>query len=315
MPNAGRQFNSWQPFLIHDRLTDYNSLINIAKTAKTMTSSPPLALSKQQQNFFNTFGYLVLPGLMKDSIADISAAFEKLYAMDDKEIIDWRHEAHYMQSRRVLLQFIERQPELFALLDHPVINGIFISLLGKDYLYRASEGNIFTGDTYWHSDLYGAFFKYRHIKILMYLEPLDENSGAFRAIPGSHLFGDKFSNLLERYVWKHDENYGLTKNQVPCVTIPTQPGDALVFDYRLKHATSHTKFNRRMFSICASERFADEDLPQLAELVNNFLPMTSGQVYHPNFAAQASESQRMHMDQCIQAAKLIHNGKVGKPVA
>lgn len=280
-----------------------------------MISPQPLPLSKQQQNFFDTFGYLVLPGLMKDNIADISAAFEKLYEMNDKEIIDWRHEAHYMQSRSVLLQFIERQPELFALLDHPAIDGIFSSLLGKDYLYRASEGNIFTGDTYWHSDLYGAFFKYRHVKILLYLEPLDENSGAFRAIPGSHLFGDKFSNLLERYVWKHDENYGLTKDQVPCVTIPTQPGDALVFDYRLKHATSRTQYNRRMFSICASERFAEEDLPKLAELLSGSLSMTAGQTYHPNFMAQASESQRVHLEQCLQASRLIHDGKVGNPVA
>lgn len=280
-----------------------------------MTNPTAFSLTRQQKNFFDTFGYLVLPGLLKDSIDGISSAFEQLYAQDDQEIVDWRHEAHYMKSRKVLLQFIERRPELSALLDHPVVDGIFSSLLGENYLYRASEGNIFTGDTYWHSDLYGAHFKYRHVKILLYLESLDEQSGAFRAIPGSHLFGDKFANLLERYVWKHEENYGLDKDQVPSITVPTQPGDALVFDYRLKHATSHTRNNRRMFSICASQRFDDEDLPILAELVNNFLPMTSGRVYHNDFLKNANETRLARIDQCLQAFSLIHDGKVGKPVA
>lgn len=280
-----------------------------------MTNTTAFSLTRQQKNFFDTFGYLVLPGLLKNSIDGISAAFEQLYAQGDKEIVDWRHEAHYMKSRKVLLQFIERQPELSALLEHPVVDGIFSSLLGENYLYRASEGNIFTGDTYWHSDLYGAHFKYRHVKILLYLEPLDEQSGAFRAIPGSHLFGDKFANLLERYVWKHEDNYGLDKDQVPSITVPTQPGDALVFDYRLKHATSHTRNNRRMFSICASQRFDDEDLPILAELVNNFLPMTSGRVYHSDFLENANETRLARIDQCLQAFSLIHDGKVGKPVA
>lgn len=280
-----------------------------------MTNSPAFKLTRQQKNFFDTFGYLVLPGLLQDSIGDISAAFEKLYQKDDREIIDWRHEAHYMKSRRVLLQFIERQPELAALLDHPVVDGIFRDLLGDNYLYRASEGNIFTGDTYWHSDLYGADFRYRHVKILIYLEPLDANSGAFRAIPGSHLFGDKFANQLERWGWKHEENYGLEKNEVPCVVIPTQPGDALVFDYRLKHATSHTQSNRRMFSICASERFAEQDLATLAKLVNDYLPMSGGNVYRPEFVAGASPSLYKHLEQCLDAFRLLQEGKAGNPVA
>jgi ectoine hydroxylase-related dioxygenase (phytanoyl-CoA dioxygenase family) len=280
-----------------------------------MTNPSPFALTRQQKNFFDTFGYLVLPGLLKDRMEDISAAFEALYQSNDKDIVDWRHEAHYMKSRQVLLQFIERQPSLSALLEHPAVNGVFSELLGKDYLYRASDGNIFAGDTYWHSDLYGAYFKYRHVKILFYLDHLHENNGAFRAIPGSHLFGDKFANLCERYVWKHEEKLGLSKEEVPCVTIPTQPGDALIFDYRLKHATNQTQHPRRMFSICASQRFAEEDLPKLAELTNMFLNMTNGEVYKPEFVANATPAQLSHIDQCLEAFKLIQDGKVGNPVA
>lgn len=257
------------------------------------------ALSTQQKNFFDTFGYLKIPGLLQDQMPAIGEAFNTLFGMNDQEVIDWMHEAHYMKSRKVLLQFIERRPELGALLEHPVINGIFSSILGDDYLYRASEGNVFTGDTYWHSDLYGAHFKYRHIKILLYLEPLDANSGGFRAIPGSHHFGDKFANLLEKYVWKHEDNYGLDKDDVPSVVVPTRPGDVLVFDYRLKHATCHSGDFRRMFSICASQAFAPEDLPVLSKLVQEFLPMTNGKVYREEFLANSPPERYRHLQQCL----------------
>jgi ectoine hydroxylase-related dioxygenase (phytanoyl-CoA dioxygenase family) len=280
-----------------------------------MTDSASFNLSPQQKNFFDTFGYLVIRGALKEQIADISNLFDQLYKNADQEVADWYHEAHYMKSRQVLMQFIERLPELTALLDHPVINRIFSTLLGEGFLYRGSEGNIFTGDTYWHSDLYGTYFKYRHVKVLVYLEPLDESNGALSVIPGSHLFGDKFANLCERYVWKHEEKLGLNKDQVPCVTIPTQPGDALFFDYRLKHATSNTHHNRRMFSIGCSQRFAQEDMPKLAELTSVFLHLTDGHPYRPDFLARATDSQRMHIDQCMEAFQLIQDGKVGNPVA
>lgn len=280
-----------------------------------MIAPSAFSLTRQQRNFFDTFGYIVLPGACKDQIANISATFSSLYERENQDVVDWVHEAHYMKTRRMLLQFIERAPELASLLDNPVINGVFSALLGEDFIYRGSEANIFTGDTYWHSDLYGAFFKYRHVKVLLYLEPLDESNGAFRAIPGSHLFGDKFANFCERDVWKHEEKLGLAKEDVPCVIIPTQPGDALFFDFRLKHATSKTQHNRRMLSIAASQRFADEDLPKLAELTQNYLHMTGGHAFRPEFVATATDSQRKRIGQTLDAFRLIQEGNTGNPVA
>lgn len=280
-----------------------------------MTDSSLFNLTRQQRNFFDTFGYLVIKGALKDQITEISTSFDYLYNKESQEVVDWLHEAHYMKTRKFLLQFIERLPELAALLDAPLIKGVFSALLGEDFIYRGSEANIFSGDTYWHSDLYGAFFKYRHVKVVLYLEPLDESNGAFRAIPGSHLFGDKFANFCERDVWKHEEKLGLGKNDVPCVVIPTQPGDAVFFDFRLKHATSNTQHNRRMLSIAASQRFADEDLPKLAELTQNYLHMTGGHAYRPEFVATATESQHRRIDQVLDAFKLIQEGKAGNPVA
>lgn len=264
-------------------------------------ANPPFALTQHQQNFFDTFGYLKIPAVLSNEMPAISEAFNSLYEANSQQVIEWQHEAHYMKSRKVLLQFIERQPMLSALLDHSVIDGVFRSILGEDYLYRASESNIFAGDTYWHSDIYGAPFKYQHIKILIYLEPLDAQSGAFRVIPGSHHFGDRYANLLEKLAWKHEEHYGLHKDDMPSVVVPTQPGDLLVFDYRLKHATCHTQTPRRMFSICASQAYAPTDLPVLGKFVREVLTMTEGQVYRREFLASSPSARRKHLQQCLDS--------------
>jgi len=257
------------------------------------------ALTPQQIKFFDTFGYLCFPGLLADRANQITATFDALFGAQSQDVLDWRHEAHYNNARHILIQLIERDPELSALLEHPDIDGIFTSLLGENYLYRASEGNIFTGDTYWHSDLYNADFKYRHVKILFYLDPIDADSGALRVIPGSNLFGDKFANQLERYVWEHDKNYGIGKDDVPSVVIPTRPGDAIVFDYRLKHATCHSGQHRRMFTICASERFREEDLPSLKKMVEDLRKISQGKIYQDSFIQQAPPQRLRHLDQCL----------------
>lgn len=264
-------------------------------------ANTPFALTQHQRNFFDTFGYLKIPAVLSNEMPAIRDAFNSLFDINNQQVIEWQHEAHYMKSRKVLLQFIEREPTLAALLDHPIIDGVLGTLLGEDYLYRVSEGNIFTGDTYWHSDLYNADFKYRHIKILFYLDPLDAQSGAFRVIPGSHHFGDRYANLLEKLAWKHEEHYGLHKDDMPSVVVPTQPGDLLVFDYRLKHATCHTQTPRRMFSICASQAFEQGDLPVLAKLVGDFLPLTEGHVYRRDFLASSPPARRKHLQQCLDS--------------
>ena len=261
------------------------------------------ALTEQQVHFFDTFGYLHLPGLLGEQTPRVIDTFDSLFDTHRQNVLDWRHEAHYNNARHILLQLIERDSFLSSLLEHPVIDGVFTSLLGENYLYRASEGNIFTGDTYWHSDLYNADFKYRHIKILFYLDPIDAHSGALRVIPGSHLFGDRFANQLERYVWEHDKNYGVDKESVPSIVIPTRPGDAIAFDYRLKHATCHSGPRRRMFTVCGSERFRQEDLSSLKKMVDDLCKMSGGKLFQPAFLQDAPSSRLKHIDQILACAQ------------
>ena len=177
-------------------------------------------------------------------------------------------------------------------------------MLGDDYLYRTSEGNIFSSGTYWHTDLYNIDFKYQHLKMIFYLDPVEEHSGCFRTIPGSHHWGDKFSKLLERDIYKPEENYGLSAEEIPGQIIPTQPGDLLIFDYRLKHATCDTGSTRRMFTIAASERFADEDLSSLAKLIGELKEYT-GTIYQQTLIDSASPKRMTHLEQSLSCESLL----------
>lgn len=271
-------------------------------TATAPATRNEFALTREQINFFKVFGFLKLPGLFAEEAAMLSDKFDELFERYKSELIDWKHEAHYMNLRQVLLHFIERDESLSALLDDPRIENAFSALLGEDFIYRASEGDLFTGSTYWHSDLYNGYFKYRHVKGIFYLEPLTAESGALRVIPGSHEFGDKYADLLERWGWKHEDNFGITAEEMPCHVCETQPGDLILFDFRMKHATCHSGNYRRMFTMTASQRFKPEDIDKLDKMVNDVVGIT-GKYYGDAMVNTASPARMKHLDQCLSLVK------------
>ena len=87
--------------------------------------------------------------------------------------------------------------------ENPVVAGACVSLLGDGYTLSGGDGNFYSGDTGWHSDTQAGFGMRaktvcRHLKIAFYLdEGLTASTGALRVVPGSHLYGDAFSDLLE----------------------------------------------------------------------------------------------------------------------
>ncbi len=262
-----------------------------------------MQLTKQQLNFFDTFGYLKFEGLFADDIARIEAAFAETISCYEAEMWDWQHRAHYEQQRRFLPQFIDRHPYLSGLIDDPRIHGILASLLGEDFSYRGSDANLFNCSTCWHSDTYGALFKYRNVKIAFYLDDLAADSGCFRVIPGSQHFGDKFSNKLQSYLGKSDsflDGMGLQDHEVPCQVIPTKPGDMLVFDFRVKHATCFGSDRlRRMFTICAAETVQEQDIPDLRRLISESAKHGFTRYYGEQMVRTASPERMLHLQQCL----------------
>ena len=85
-------------------------------------------LDEQQLSFINTFGYLVLPGLLDDKIADIIAAFSETWDVDATTGLPRRvavnsGKLHDDSIRSYIVPFIDQHPTLCALLEDPRING------------------------------------------------------------------------------------------------------------------------------------------------------------------------------------------------
>ncbi len=193
---------------------------------------------EQQKRFFDTFGYLVLPGLVKDDISWIMDEFEAVFA--DRGV---QHDA---TRRTTVVPFIDQRERLCTLLDHPALAPVIKNLLGDDFNYVGGDGNYYTGDTNWHSDGYhdiGCF-----IKAAFYLDPVARDTGALRVIPGSHL-------IPVRDVWRENDAarapdlFGIEGRDVPAIALESTPGDVVFFNHNLRHAAFGGGSRRRMFTL------------------------------------------------------------------
>ena len=138
-----------------------------------------MTLTPQQCTFFESFGYLILPGLMTDDVAWIIEEHRKVFEQKGVN--------HDGSKRSMIVPFSDRSERLCTLLDHPKVLGALKSLLGDDFNYVGGDGNYYSGETGWHSDgghQVGLFAKFH-----LYLDPLTRDTGSIRVIPGSHLIG------------------------------------------------------------------------------------------------------------------------------
>jgi ectoine hydroxylase-related dioxygenase (phytanoyl-CoA dioxygenase family) len=135
-------------------------------------------LSEQQKRFYDLFGYLVIPGLLANAIEDITTEFDAKFA---------RHSDAEGQVPSFLNNFIDDNERLRSLLDDARIDGIAADLLGDDYNYLFSYGTRFGGDSDWHPNQEPE--PYPYLLIGMYLDSVGADTGALRAIPGSHKDG------------------------------------------------------------------------------------------------------------------------------
>ena len=203
-------------------------------------------LTPQQIAFFETFGYLKLPGAVKENIAEIVAEFEAVFPQVGAQ--------HDGEKRTCIVPFVDHRAKLCALLDNPRIEGAAASVIGEDFNYVSSDGNYYTGDTTWHSDGYHTVGKW--IKVAFYLDKVTKDTGALRVIPGTH--------RLEMREWealrarRSEELWGIDQSEVPCVVLETEPGDVLIFNHNVMHGSCGGSAQRRMFTLNLSRHAESE---------------------------------------------------------
>jgi hypothetical protein len=209
-------------------------------------------LTRQQVKFFETFGFLVLPGLFRDDIDQIIEAFEAVFATEGHPRMETYVELHGEERRLIIPQFVTKHPTLNRLREDPRVLGIVSSLLGDNYEYAESDGNLFDCESLWHSDTYGAPMLIHHVKLSFYLDSLRADSGAIRVIPGTQHFKESFATALRngfREPTEIEEQFGVDARDIPSVALETEPGDLVVWDFRTIHASYHGQVRRRLFSI------------------------------------------------------------------
>lgn len=251
-------------------------------------------LSDQQLTFFNTFGYLGLPGLMADRIDQIIRDFEALWVSHGG---GHAGKAHDGMARSVIAPFIDQSDALSTLLDDQRVIAIASQLLGENFNYMGSDGNFYVGDTGWHSD--GWHPEIRHIKIAFYLDALTKDTGCLRVIPGSHMIGDQFAGKLQAEIRKSEELWGIHGRDVPAIPLEVVPGDIVLFNHNTKHAAFGGGKRRRMFTMNLCQRYPESKLDELRQYISGGARFWVERGYGEAMIRTASPARMHHLEQVL----------------
>lgn len=210
------------------------------------------AISDQQRTFFAAYGYLRLPGWFTSEIDALSSAFDEVFASPDTPRFEANIVGHRFEPWAVIAEFAERHPRLEALTTDARLVGVAEALLGTGARYENSEGNLFRCITDWHYDSPMSLLEHRHLKIGFYLEPLTADTGALRVLPASHHDPSLYRGPLEPclgFDGAIESRIGVRSEDLPSWAIPTEPGDLVVWDYRLLHGAFGSTRLRRQFAL------------------------------------------------------------------
>ena len=257
-----------------------------------------MTLTQKQVDFFDTFGYLLIRQLFSpDETEKIIEGFEW-------SIQNCGGKNHDGSTRTMFLKPIEHTPEMCTILDHPSILGLIRGLLGEDFNYGGGDGNYYSGDSGWHPDTnWGQLFS---AKTAFYLDPLTHDTGALRFIPGSHR-SDHFVRQEQIDVGNSFELFGIPPTEFPgSVIVETNPGDIVIFNHDLYHASFGGGPRRRMFTInCTRQAKTSEDL----EIAHQYFGIhsaggyklkTGAGAFYPTMIDTANESRMTHIRQPIE---------------
>jgi len=247
-----------------------------------------MTLTSQQRTFFEVFGYLALPGCVADDLPWIMEGFEQI----------WGQRAEKHNGTRRTIAGTDSSERLCALLDHPKIVGVASSLLGDDFNYLGGDANYYVGDTGWHSD--GWHDEGLFIKMAFYLDPVTRDTGCLRVIPGSHWVAGSWPAAV-RPVNRPEQNFGIAGRDVPGMALESQPGDLVVFNHNLQHASFGGGNRRRMFTLnlCRRARTPAE-LRELRTFINSAARFWVLQCHSDVMRRTASPERMRHLEQVMQ---------------
>lgn len=237
-------------------------------------------ITEARKRFFDTFGFLHIPGLFKPEIATIDAGFEEVFEAERDRTFDSNVKLSYYEKRSIIGRIVSRSDKLSWLLDDPRTTEVISTLMGRPYEYVESDGSIFSCDTGWHPDSFGAPLSQLHIKLSFYLDPLHGQSGAIRVVPGTSDWQSDFAVAVRDGVGDPEAieaRFGVAPVDLPSWTLENEPGDLIVWNYRTVHASFNGGQRRRLFSLNYREELAPDDVEgrRLREEASAFAKMAA----------------------------------------
>ena len=220
-------------------------------------------LTPAQVAHYETFGFLLLRRIFTPAeIANITCEANQIWRDDLERQPD---ENPY----QIVVPFVEERPRLAQLPEDDRIYLPIVDLLGPGFVWGGSEGHkgSFTERNLlqWHSDRPDTIgVHYARIKVMMYLQPLQKQTGALRVIPGSHHM--PFRQHLRALHQGMDgsaqndtslRTFGVPGPDLPCHPLEVQPGDVVMFTEHLFHAV-YGKQDGRSFITIKFLKFAAE---------------------------------------------------------
>ena len=244
-------------------------------------------MTEPQCAFFQTFGFLVLPGLMAEELPWIYEGFDEIFSR-----LPERHDG----TRRTIAG-TDSSEKLCRLLDHPKTEGAATSLLGDDFNYLGGDANYYVGDTGWHSD--GWHDRSLFVKMAFYLDPVEKDTGCLRVIPGSHWIGSDWVSCV-RGVNDPESRFGVSGRDVPAVPLESRPGDVVLFNHNLHHAAYGGGSRRRMFTLNLSRKAETPgEVQELRDYVNGHARFWIEHMHSEGLRATATPRVRRHLEQVM----------------
>jgi hypothetical protein len=242
-------------------------------------------LNSQQQDFYNTFGFLFQRQLFAvDEMSQLTATFDQVMkaSRDDAPL------GHEGQS---VAELIEATPELDWILDDARIYETVTDLLGADFIWGGSECNITAhAEHRWHADRFGPTeTEYHRLKIMIYLDETRADRGCLRVLPGSHRepYHSTLGPLIKQDPAAAVRTYGIEGTDLPAHAVEAKPGDVLFFCHTLWHGVYHSFPGRRFMALKYAER------PTTKAHIQSLDRYSNGVVFKPPSVLQQSSNPRL----------------------
>ena len=242
-------------------------------------------LTEQQLRHWDTFGFVVLRQIFSpEEMHTFSKEFDDIF---DRDLGGRPFEGKETQA---VLWFMEQEPALTSLAVDDRIYGPVGQLLGPDFIWAVSAGHRYVGDTDMHGDQERSKIP-RHVKVVMYTEPLTAGTGAIRFIPGSHKpdYQERLSPLLSQYDHVSVTPFEVAGADVPAYAVETQPGDVVMFSEHVWHGAYGGLPGRRQIGwVYSVNPNTPEDVAFLRRIHPDLIAM-----YHPHESFLTSDDPRI----------------------